>query len=35
MSLQRRGQVFYLYNTPDEIDALVEALNEAVKFFGR
>jgi cysteine desulfurase/selenocysteine lyase len=26
---------FYLYNTPDEIDALVEALNEAVKFFGR
>ncbi len=26
---------FYLYNTPDEIDALVEALNEAAKFFGR
>lgn len=26
---------FYLYNTLDEIDALVEALNEAVKFFGR
>lgn len=26
---------FYLYNTPDEIDALVEALQQAVKFFGR
>lgn len=26
---------FYLYNTPDEIDALVEALHQAAKFFGR
>ncbi len=26
---------FYLYNTPDEIDALVEALQQAVRFFGR
>ncbi|MCS7187311.1 MAG: cysteine desulfurase, partial [Armatimonadota bacterium] len=26
---------FYLYNTPDEVDALVEALRKAVKFFGR
>jgi len=26
---------FYLYNTPDEIDTLVEALKEAAKFFGR
>ncbi len=26
---------FYLYNTPDEIDALMEALHQAVKFFGR
>ena len=26
---------FYLYNTPDEIDALVEALQQAAKFFGR
>ncbi len=26
---------FYLYNTPDEVDALVEALHQAVKFFGR
>jgi len=25
---------FYLYNTPDEIDALVEALQQAVRFFG-
>ncbi len=26
---------FYLYNTPDEIDALVEALQQAMRFFGR
>ncbi|MEZ8221871.1 cysteine desulfurase /L-selenocysteine selenide-lyase (L-alanine-forming) [Candidatus Fervidibacteria bacterium JGI MDM2 JNZ-1-D12] len=25
---------FYLYNTPDEIDALVEALQQAMRFFG-
>ncbi len=26
---------FYLYNTPDEINALIEALQQAVRFFGR
>jgi len=26
---------FYLYNTPEEVDALVDALQQATKFFGR
>jgi len=25
---------FYLYNTPDEVTALVDAVREAQKFFG-
>ena len=26
---------FYLYNTPAEVDALVAAVHDAVRFFGR